>query len=91
MARPEATTKCKMRSASVVEAPLCHGSLPLLRLGATKNDALLEQKQILAAPLPWFQIPQPVSPIEILLVFRVGHYIVLKLPTMFSSCVYFEH
>ena len=67
-ARPEATRKCKMRSTATVRAGEARYA-PVSLLGAAQNDALLEQKQILAAPLLWFRIPQPLSPAAILLVF----------------------
>ena len=75
-AEPEATRKRKMRSAATARAGRY---APASLLGATQNDALLEQKQILAAPLLWFQIPQPFSPAAIFLVFRESNSFVSKL------------
>ena len=77
-AGPEATRKCKMRSAATARTRAARYA-PVSLLGATQNDALLEQKQILAAPLLWFQIPQPLSPAAILLVFQESNSFVLKL------------
>ena len=50
-----------MRSAATTE-PGAARDAPVSVLGVAKDDALLEQKQILSTPLLWFQIPQPLSP-----------------------------